>query len=338
MSREVSGRDASVRDVSGRDASRRDTSARIASSRLASARHLAGIPPSNKKRSPAVLYEIRLQEVMAACGCTSIEPNSEPNVKRLSCHFLVLRELFGANAFGPLQKLMVDIVAEFKSSIYTDEMVSSNLPMELRGSDPESSLEPVPYFVELEECKKELAEAKAEAARAVVQLQKAELEKENAFAKLKGEGPESERKTQMINLLEYEIVKGKSEIEELKEVNKTLQANAKRDIMVLEGEVGRWKKKWEEVSAEKELLNKQAADRENVRRAFSYLSQGPKGEEAEVAGQLAAAKNAETEALKLEGQLLVLQNARVAEYEAMLDSASNRQAAKGIRAAFVEEM
>eukprot|EP00976_Prorocentrum_cordatum_P015825 317009-Prorocentrum_minimum.AAC.3 len=31
-----------------------------------------------------------------------------------------------------------------------------------------------------------------------------------------------------------QIVKGKSEIEELKEANKTLQANAKRDIMVLE--------------------------------------------------------------------------------------------------------
>jgi predicted SprT family Zn-dependent metalloprotease len=41
--------------------------------------------------------------------------------------------------------------------------------------------------------------------------------------------------------------------------------------------------------------------------------------------------------LKLEGQLLVLQNARVAEYEQMLDNATNRQSAKDIRAAYVEE-
>ena len=47
-----------------------------------------------------------------------------------------------------------------------------------------------------------------------------------------------------------------------------------RLVAASQGEVGRWKKKWEDVSAEKELLNKQAADRENVRRAFSYLSQG----------------------------------------------------------------
>ena len=51
----------------------------------------------------------------------------------------------------------------------------------------------------------ELEAAKEKAADAVVQLEKAEVEKENAFAKLKGEGPESERKTQMINLLEYEV-------------------------------------------------------------------------------------------------------------------------------------
>ena len=52
------------------------------------------------------------------------------------------------------QKLVDDIVVEFRKSIYTKQMVSSTLPTELRGPNPEASLEPVPFFIELAQCKK----------------------------------------------------------------------------------------------------------------------------------------------------------------------------------------
>jgi hypothetical protein len=43
---------------------------------------------------------------------------------------------------------------------------------------------------------------------------------------------------------------------------------------MVQGEVSRWKKGSQETNVELELMKKQAVDKDNVRRAFSYLSHG----------------------------------------------------------------
>eukprot|EP00854_Cymbomonas_tetramitiformis_P009046 gene9046-10720_t len=85
-------------------------------------------------------------------------------------------------------------------------------------------------------------------------------------------------------------------------------------------EVRRWKRASDNAQDQLQVLKQQVQDQESVRRAFAQLH-GSGGQQQR--------DSAQEEASKLEQQLLVLQNARIDEYEAALDTTCN--AAQGCR-------
>ncbi|KAK3284745.1 hypothetical protein CYMTET_7620 [Cymbomonas tetramitiformis] len=280
-----------------------------------------------KGRSVAVQYEVRLQEILAAAG--AVEHSKKPDARRLSCHMALLRELLSSSAFGPMQVLMQTMTEELEKCLYTDELASSSLPSSFRGNNPASSLEKVPFFAELSEVKAKLEKTTSESQTNKEMAETSEKKAKDALRKLHGEGPDAAKATASINLLEYELDKAKSETERVKGELSKAQAQREHDMMALETEVRRWKRASDNAQDQLQVLKQQVQDQESVRRAFAQLH-GSGGQQQR--------DSAQEEASKLEQQLLVLQNARIDEYEAALDTTCNAAQAAQLRSNFVEEL
>eukprot|EP00899_Mesostigma_viride_P029143 jgi/Mesvir1/9413/Mv01516-RA.1 len=226
---------------------------------------------SGSGRSAALQFEIRLNEMLALLG-TLDQKDNKPNQKRLSCHLAVLREILATRPFGPLQTVMETILSEILLCLHSNRVTAPALS----GSEYNSSgvlVEGVPYFVELEEAKKDLARAQRE----VKEIRKAMIDKESEMSqRVVNSIPqeELERRDASIIMLEYELKQAADEGEKLRSEIAQLKSDHETHMVIHQAEATRWENEKRALTAELEEFRRKASTQEEVRKAFAGLMVG----------------------------------------------------------------
>ena len=233
--------------------------------------------------------------------------------RALACHVALLRELCASNAaFGPLAPLMKTVTTTIVEALYGDSALLLKLP-----PGDASAFHVKPNFVALEDAKATIREREAanEAMRAAMRA--AQENEAEAKRRLHGEGPTSEQTAAIIGKLEYDLHTCRGECDELRATLHTVKMEMSREYLALEGEVQRWKGIAHDAQRESEGLHRDKVEREQIRRAFADLQTQTNASRAamEASKRDEVDRAQDPEAAKLEDQLLVLQNARVKEYE-----------------------